>query len=384
MKKNYIVLNGKYYDAITGALIAQPELAVRPLKATMRAAAKQSKQSLKQPAAQKIQKTTIQPTTASLAPKKRPERTQHTHTTKPTRRKPKQSKTLMRHAVKKPAQPAKPPLKKVFPVAQQGTKVIVPKKSAKGIDASKLHRAKSVTKSPTITRFSATTKPAPVPTHVKPVALRPAPSTKKVTPAKAIRVTAPKPIATPTGKPTAASHKQQLLERALENARSHEAPKLSLKKPRHRARRRILSSLAVLGAVLVIGSFVAYLNKSSVELQVASVRAGFQASLPHTPIGYEQQSAVASKGKVSVSFVAPEKDDRFTLTQESSSWDSQTLFDSIIADNTTTYQAIQSNGRTIYVYDTDKAAWVDGGILYKVSGSTQLSSDQIVSLATSM
>ncbi len=376
MKKNYIVLNGKYYDAVTGALIKQPEVALRPLKATARAAAS------KKPV---TQKTAIQSPALPATPKKRPDRVQHAHITKPTRRKPKQSKTLMRHAVKKPAPLAKPSLKKVFPATRQGSEIIVPKKSAQGVDASKLHRAKSIPKSATITRFRATTptkhKPAPVPTHIKPVALRPAPSDKK---AKAIRVMAPKPDAIPAKKPTASAQKQQLLERALENARSHEAPKLSLKKPRHRARRRILSSLAALGAVLVIGSFVAYLNKPSVELQVASVRAGFQASLPHTPIGYEQQSATASKGKVSVSFIAPNNNDRFTLTQEASSWDSQTLFDSIVADNTTTYQAIQNNGRTIYVYDNDKAAWVDGGILYKVSGSTQLSSDQIVSLATSM
>ncbi len=375
MNKNYIVLNGKHYDAVTGALIKSSNVAPhaksmhkKPIASTTKPVA---------PTTKKIGQATLK--TSDITPAKpRPDRTHHTATKGTTGRKPAQSKTLMRHAVKKPAKnAAKPTIKQAYPVAKQTTSaVVVPKKSVHSINPATSKRAAATSKSSHINRFGAPVKP--IPTHIKPIALQPTPSnTHHESSSPKQQTPAPKASA------TTAVKKQQMLEKALVNARSHEEPAPEITSKRH-GRRRILSSLAVLGAVLVIGSFIAYLNRSSVELQVASVRAGFQASAPSAPSGYQKEATKADSGKVAVRFISPINNDQFTLTQEASSWDSQTLFDSVVASSSTNYQTIQSHGRTIYVYDGDKAAWVDGGILYKVSGSSQLNSDQIVSLATSM
>lgn len=373
MNKNYIILNGKRYNAITGELIASET----PKKSIDMAT------SVAQP------KITSQST--AIAPQPKPVKRDRTHhnaaAAKLAPRKPKKATTLMRHAVKKPSTSQQKSIKQTYPVAHTSSHAVKPKKSAHAVDASKVHRAAQVEKSSKVNRFGASVK-QPMKAQVKPVALRPAPANghhvaKKQPALHKVAVAPAKQMDTKKQHVSAQIKKQHLLEQALKNAVSHEQPAHTIEKL-SAPKRRLLSSFAVMGAVLVIGSFVMYLNRSSVELQVASVRAGFQASAPAAPAGYERQTASADNGKVAIGFVSPQTHDSFTLTQESSGWDSQTLFDSIVANDSNNYQTIQSHGRTIYVYDGDKAAWVDGGILYKVSGSKQLDSDQIVSLATSM
>lgn len=288
----------------------------------------------------------------------------------------------MRHAVKKPTHNKKSAFKQVYPVTKKSEITVTPKISAVSIDGVRSHRAQQIHKSHQISRFavaSATT----IPTKFQPLAIKPAPKPKSSHAHTTTHSGTHPHSKTSVVAHTLADKKASLLEQALANAKSHEE---RTPKPTRRSKhRRFISSLTGLAAVLLIGGFVVYANRASVELQVASVRAGFQASMPsYTPTGYQRQTAKAGDGKVTISFMSPMQQKDFTLTQQSSSWDSQTLFDSIVAQETTTYQAIQSKGRTIYMYGNTKAAWVDGGILYKVDGKTPLNNDQIVALATSM
>lgn len=372
MNKNYIVLNGKHYDATTGA----------PLKPTT--SPNHSHATHKRTTPSLTTRRHTQPTSharAAMPAKKTTSRTHHGAPTALRARKPEHPKTLMRRSVQKPTHAKKTPVKAAYPLAKTtpGAAAITPKKSVTNIDSSRLHRAKQTSKSHRVSRFGSIAKPS-ITTHVKPVAIKPAPAHT------AQNLVKPRPSTKATAANlTPAAKKTAMLEQALANAKSHEQPVYKPAKTRRFKHQRLMSSLAGLTAVLLVVGFVAYLNKASVELQVASVRAGFQASLPnYAPTGYQRQAAQASDGKVAISFLSPNQKESFTLTQEASSWDSQTLFDSIVAQDNATYQTVQSHGRTIYIYGDDKAAWVDGGILYKVAGNAKLNSDQIISLATSM
>lgn len=367
MNKNYIILNGKHYDAVTGALIkpaashsqATHTRITHTPAAREKLPAKTSSTAVK--AVQHAQKS------ASRAHHGSPQHVRH--------HKPEQSKTLMRKVVNKPSHQKLLTVKKAYPVQKAGSAIAL-KTSINRVDISRSRRAQDIHKSKQVSKF-ATAASVAVPTKIQPIALKPVP-THTATAAHSVKHknTQQNAHKSPQEKKT------ELLEKALANAKSHEQPAAVIK---HRSKRRLFSSMAGLAAVLVVVGFVAYMNKASVELQLASVRAGFQASLPnYTPAGYERQSAQAADGKVAISFLSPTQHNNFTLTQESSSWDSQTLFDSIVAQENTTYQTVQSNGRTIYLYGGDKAAWVDGGILYKVDGNAKLNSDQVISLATSM
>jgi hypothetical protein len=47
--------------------------------------------------------------------------------------------------------------------------------------------------------------------------------------------------------------------------------------------------------------------------------------------------------------------------------------------------AFLDKGKTIYLYNNGaNAAWVNGGVLYQITGNANLSSDQIVSIADSL
>jgi hypothetical protein len=182
-----------------------------------------------------------------------------------------------------------------------------------------------------------------------------------------------------------------MFEEALAHATSHQEPsynhlsRFSLARLKQFRPQRMASTLAAVAAVIVIGGFVTYVNKNSMQLQVASVKAGFKASMPtYEPEGYKKQPALTDNGKVAINYMAPDASSGFTLTQEASDWDSQTLFDTVVAESKTQFQTVQSSGRTIYVYGDNDAAWVDGGVLYKITGNAALKSDQIIKLAASM
>lgn len=362
MSKNFIELNGKRYDAVTGKLITTAAHTATPAP---------------QPKASSPAKIT----TPAPAPKKRISRDHHIQAKKATpTRKTQPAKTLMRRAVNKPSQVKKPALKQQYPItAKNSARLVEMKRSVQQVDGERSKRAQNIHKSNLVSRFNprsaaqiTTTTHAKLTPQVKPLPLaaHPAKKTTNLTPA------------TQKQKP---KKKQDIFERALANAKGHEQPAHKVKKRRSKAMRRMLSAVAGVSAVLLIAGFAAYLNKSSIEMQVASVRAGFQASVPtYQPSGFKYQATNAERGKVTLSFVSPADQRNFTLTQQTSRWDSQTLFDSIVAHSNSSYQTIRSHGRTIYIYDDNKAAWVDGGILYTVSGNANLDSDQIISLASSI
>ena len=330
----------------------------------------------------------------------------------------------MRRAVHKPNIQQPPTIKPRYPVAttESGVTVEAPKHSVHSVDDSRVQRSQKVHKSSHVGRFQATvlaplrarvipvsvSEPAapaappqpeaPVPTPaVPPVVQPPAEPTPQppVAPAPEPQPpVAPAPTPQPPSAPTPYTQppvqqpyvapqpqpKASIFERALQSAKSHE-------QPAHKARkRRVRSISAGIAAFVVLGGFVALLNQSTVSLQLASVRAGFQASAPsYTPNGFKQGGASVQGKSVSINYVSAEDGSAtYTLTQESSNWDSQTLFDSIVTSPDVKYQLIQNNGRNIYVYGKSKAAWVDGGVLYRISGTAELDGNEIVSIASSL
>lgn len=366
MHKNSIILNGKRYDASTGALLGTvADSQFRPIKHTkLKPVAKTIT-----PAPQTVIKPTAPKPVTHIA-RKTTDRSHHIPKT--AARKTVGPKTLMRTVVKKPQHSPHPVVKKHYPAVATSS-VLAPKVSVNSIDPKRLHRAKKIGKSARVGKFQDHVSSRITPKFA-PITVAPAPATHNQIP----QVSAKKPVHHSTSK-------QALFEHALANAKSHEQPAPVKHRKTHSKHRRLLHSVASLTAVLVIGASIMYLNKGSVELQLASVRAGFQASMPnYAPAGFERAGTETSDGKVAIKFTSPLDKQNFTISQQASSWDSQTLFDSVVASNTNSYQTVLSGGRTIFLYGNDQAAWVDGGILYKLQGNADLTKDQISSIASSM
>lgn len=369
MSKHIIELNGKRYDALTGRLLTA-DTADRAATAPLHP---------------------LNTASAPILPHRTTSASHHTAHRKPATRPLQPSKTLMRRAVRKPAVKTSPAIKRTAPLPNKVTiGALSPKLSVNAVDPGRARRAQRVQRSQHVDHFIAD---APkLTTIVKPVTPVAAPQSHAHPRLDIEPVRRPSHAAAKPAVPHATTHHaalaankrtNELFDRAIANAKSHEQVKA--KPSRRKKVGRLMNAVAGVAAFLVIGGFVGYVNRASLQLELASARAGFQANLPdYQPNGFARQAAVAQGREVKISFISPNNSDRFVLTQQASDWDSQTLFDEISSVASANYQTLQAGGRTIYVYDSGKAAWVNGGVLYRVDGNTQLDTTQITQLAASL
>ncbi len=354
-KQNFIEINGKRYDALTGVLL-HSESSALPAPATHKPVldgfVKRPKHLAAVPAQRGgsgLPKTVVQ-----------------------------KSKTLMRAAVKKPAVHTihKSTLQQVVSKTTSFTSTGHTQHVAPAPHDREKHAAQ-VKKSLFIHKFGAPQQPAPITQKVASLEVRPAP------------VVQPTPL-------TSANHHSKtadLLDKALEAAQGHKEPFFEHKKPLHK---RLAKKVGISGkaaaitttifAGLLLGGFYAYQNVPNLAMRVAATRAGFDASMPgYSPAGFAFKGPVQySAGQVVVSFKSNTDDRNFKLTQQTSSWSSDSLLNNYVAASGKEYQTYQDRGRTIYIYDGSSATWVNGGVWYQVDGKSNLSSDQLVRIAASL
>ena len=137
-------------------------------------------------------------------------------------------------------------------------------------------------------------------------------------------------------------------------------------------------------AIMLLGGYLTYLSMPNISIRMASVQSGINAKYPnYQPNGYSLSGPIALKdGEVSMKFAYADGNQSYTLTQQKSNWDSSAVRQYVDSKNQNAI-ITQSNGLTIYTYDNN-AAWVNGGVLYTLVGDAPLSNNQIQRIATSM
>lgn len=150
-------------------------------------------------------------------------------------------------------------------------------------------------------------------------------------------------------------------------------------------RPKLTSASAAVISVLLLASYVTYLNLPNIALRVAASRAGFSARMPHyLPGDYDFEGPVAyGPGQIVVSFNSDDGGD-IVLTQRATDMDSESLLENQILPETDKYLTFYEKGLTIYIYDGNSAAWVNRGIWYEISGNNLLNSEQVIRMATSL
>jgi hypothetical protein len=222
------------------------------------------------------------------------------------------------------------------------------------------------------------------PTLLQPAQLQPRPYTQPILRRNAV----PQQPAAQPQQPSEAAYEQDLFNKALASATSHEepAPKESALKSLKRKgskRKRVLGIVGSLAVFMILAGVIAYQNKSNIQLQIASAKAGFSAAAPlYKPEGFELDKL--SYGTGSVAQVFRSESQSFTIRQKKSNWDSQTLLENFVSTTDEEYQGYQANGRTIYVYGNGNATWVNGGVWYQIKSTGLIPRDQLVKIASSI
>ena len=185
---------------------------------------------------------------------------------------------------------------------------------------------------------------------------------------------------TATIKPSAVI-KQEAIEEALDKAPRHN----TIKPKRSSFRPRMLSFASMALSLLLLAGYLTYINLPNLSVRVAANQAGISAGYPgYRPDGYRLAGVNYDRGSVSLKFAANAGPQNFTLTQQQTSWDSTAVKENYVktnwGDDVVPYS---ERGLTIYAHEGN-AAWVNGGILYTITGDAPLSSSQVRSIATSL
>ncbi|MBI3889698.1 DUF4367 domain-containing protein [Candidatus Saccharibacteria bacterium] len=267
------------------------------------------------------------------------------------------SKTLYRRATTKPAVHAAPLIRKV----------------GRSMDIARSKSVAHFAPRPSVEPVKATVaKPmASVGPQKHPIAAR----------VESIRAMAPKPVA--AAAKSAKDIKEQAIAEAFKKLSEHEKEQKNLHKRNSKMIKRITLIVGVILAIL-IGYFI-YVNMPILSVRVASASAGINASFPqYQPDGYSLSGPVAySDGQVTRTLHANTGNSKFIIKQARSSWDSSALKNQVNTDSNGEFITTEERGLTIYTYNGN-AAWVNGGILYTITGDAPLSGDQIRRIATSL
>lgn len=393
VSSNVIEINGKRYDAASGALLGL----AHPHAVSTSAAAKQSIDGfmrtsrapqlphppatsqpavLKTPAVMDVRRTTTRPTAHHV-----------------TAHHPQPATTLMRTAVKKPVIKSPATIKaqtRTDVLVKNPSVMVVPKLSHDRVDAVRKQRARQIARSSAISRYSQPAVLDLAPASPSPIRKPLAASGSRPVPPPIIAGKAAGQHSRPVSRPSHVSGRPRvhpdIFERAIAQATSHEQTFTAKPANRRKAARhnRLVSIAAGSLAVLLLVGFMAYQNIPNLTMHMAAARSGVKASLPgYHPAGFSVGRFTYQPGNVTVSYHSNSDNRSFKVIQAASQWDSQSLLSNVVATANRPYQTYNQAGRTVYVYGND-ATWVDGGVWYTVTDNAALSSNQLLRLASSM
>jgi hypothetical protein len=358
--QNYLVINGKTYDARSGLVVKDVAPAMQSINKNSRSMSDVAPA----PRTSVVPKPKITPV-AQVA------EAASTVVAKKVHRQPQKAQTLLRNSVQRP---------EIIPAshARVGERKVQ--------EQARVERASQVSRTSQVSRF-ATSEVSP-----QPVTLPAAEETKPSIALAQFQSQHPalkKSPAEPAPALKGSELKEQLIRERLEETPDEQEEKLQRQEGRinsffSKQPRLLTAAVSALSVLLLVG-YVTYLNMPTISMRIAANRAGFAATMPgYKPAGYSLHGPVAySPGEVNLAFNSNTNADSFTLAQHQTNWDAQALLDNYVSKQTNDYLTYQEKGLTIYIYD-GKAAWVNGGVWYNVGGTAKLSSDQILQMATSM
>lgn len=191
---------------------------------------------------------------------------------------------------------------------------------------------------------------------------------------------------TPTKQLSTKEVKNAEIARVLsETPKEKKAKHSQIKTRTSRRSKKLLQGGIIAIAILAILGVTLWINLPAISVKMASVQAGISADFPHyTPDGYALQLPItARENRVAITFNSIQGESSFTLEQSKSSWNSEAVRSMVEQDSKGRFLTTRDRGLTVYTYNGN-AAWVNKGMLYKLTGSADFSNDTILRIANSL
>ncbi len=410
--KTTIEVNGKQYDAVTGAVIGvatappvqtghnidgffrvRPSASIAPVasaeKITILAAPvplhpqhhRQPERTINHARAHTPQATDARPhdhTEQVAQTEHAPSHSHHRSVSTPNHTKHRvtqNSKTLMRTSVQRPQPSFHKQAGTIASLTHDVPSLIVPKASVGSIDETRLARAQSTLRSPHVSHHESDHhRVQPVVTSL---AVQPVPTPPVTTPKPG---TTDDPTAAPPPKPDNAP--PDIFQQALMNATNFVDTRVHVRHFKKQAKRHVASMAAGTLALVVIAGFAAYQNTPGLQFRVASVQAGISTSMPNfKAAGFAYNGVHAESGKLTIGF--SNAGTKFQLTQQATNLSGGDMIANIgatDASGTPTYTTIKAGDTTVYRFDNTGATWVSNGTWYTVNGNGPLTNSQVEAL----
>jgi hypothetical protein len=187
--------------------------------------------------------------------------------------------------------------------------------------------------------------------------------------------------------PVVAKSSKTIKQEAIAEALSKSSTSVNPKKSFFKRNAKYINFLTIGAVILIVAGYFIYINMPSISVRIASIQAGINATYPdYQPDGYSISGPISySDGEVTIDFHANAGNRYFDIKQSKSSWDSSALKIQVDKNSNNETAESQESGLTIYTYnDNNNADWVNGGILYSITGNAKLSNNQIQRIATSL
>lgn len=146
--------------------------------------------------------------------------------------------------------------------------------------------------------------------------------------------------------------------------------------------------LAFVCAAMAVFAIVYFVNLSSPDFSMtfAASRAGIDALYPsYVPRDYSLSDVTSGSGKSILNFRNSSEGTTFSITEEKSVWDSNSLLANYVRpEYGDDFTVIRESDLTLYISDSD-AAWVNGGVVFKLKATPGLlTKKQIKTIAESI
>ena len=150
-----------------------------------------------------------------------------------------------------------------------------------------------------------------------------------------------------------------------------------------RTRRFAVALSCALAAVFTLGYFV-NLNLPNIPARVAAMQAGFSVRYPaYIPQNYSLTSITSDK-ESKITIHLSDGKQRIVIKEERSTWDSQALLHNFVKKTWgNNFATTRDQGLTVY-FSGSNAAWVNGGILYKIEANSDVNRLQLHNIIYSL